>query len=344
MEAARSVPADFPIASARLVVFVDALRMAESSASLITREQATSTEQLGEMPPQPEAVVETKTFVTRFGGLFYLLGLALELDIGEILWKACLPEDAVLAHVAAALLGAADHGDPAVLLFGGQRESRPVEVLAEQQEEVAAALMGAVAEALPRRGLAILPELTLRMLPIGGTPLLVVSPVKSGFVLFAWPGTDSHTVERGIRTFLGSWPASAPGVWGTPAIAALEGGVRIREAERVSSAEVLMVDTDSASAAALISQITGALSYVFAARAGLGPVDTVALKERYFAVPGRVTLAPEEMTVTLPMERIELDLRRSGLDRNPGWVPWLRRRVRFEFVGEVVLRQNLIRE
>jgi hypothetical protein len=38
------------------------------------------------------------------------------------------------------------------------------------------------------------------------------------------------------------------------------------------------------------------------------------------------------MTIRLPMERVDLDVRRAGLDRDPGWVPWLGRCVRFEFV------------
>jgi hypothetical protein len=38
------------------------------------------------------------------------------------------------------------------------------------------------------------------------------------------------------------------------------------------------------------------------------------------------------MEVRLPMERIDIAVRRAGLDRDPGWVPWLARTVRFEFV------------
>jgi len=48
-------------------------------------------------------------------------------------------------------------------------------------------------------------------------------------------------------------------------------------------------------------------------------------------LPGRIALAPEAMTIVLPMDRIDMALRRAGLDRDPGWVPWLRRAVRIEF-------------
>src|SRR5262249_39567678 len=69
---------------------------------------------------EPAEEEETgRTFVTGCAGLFYLLARLQELDVPESLWKACLPEGAVLAAAAAALLGPAFEGDLAPALFGG---------------------------------------------------------------------------------------------------------------------------------------------------------------------------------------------------------------------------------
>jgi hypothetical protein len=43
------------------------------------------------------------------------------------------------------------------------------------------------------------------------------------------------------------------------------------------------------------------------------------------------------MKILLPMDRIDITLRRAGPDRDLGWVPWLRRTVRFEFEPDDVL-------
>jgi hypothetical protein len=58
------------------------------------------------------------------------------------------------------------------------------------------------------------------------------------------------------------------------------------------------------------------------------PADFVS---RYLALPARIVLAPEAMTIVMPMDRIDMALRRAALDRDPGWVPWLQRPVRIEF-------------
>ena len=59
-----------------------------------------------------------------------------------------------------------------------------------------------------------------------------------------------------------------------------------------------------------------------------------ALVFRYLAIPGHAELKPEAMTVVLPMARIDVSVRRAALDRDAGWVPWLRRTVRIEFVSD----------
>jgi hypothetical protein len=51
----------------------------------------------------------------------------------------------------------------------------------------------------------------------------------------------------------------------------------------------------------------------------------------YLKIAARIELKSENVTVLMPMEQINLNLRRAGLDRNPGWVPWSQKIVRFEF-------------
>jgi hypothetical protein len=75
----------------------------------------------------------------------------------------------------------------------------------------------------------------------------------------------------------------------------------------------------SAAAAALLAIVVGA---------GEGPEAFVA---RFLARPGRVLLSAERMDVMLADDEVDIDVRRAGLDRDPGWLPWLRRTVRFVF-------------
>jgi hypothetical protein len=46
------------------------------------------------------------------------------------------------------------------------------------------------------------------------------------------------------------------------------------------------------------------------------------------------------MDVILGAGALDLDARRSGLDRDPGWIPWLRRTVRFVFEERDLLRDS----
>jgi hypothetical protein len=48
--------------------------------------------------------------------------------------------------------------------------------------------------------------------------------------------------------------------------------------------------------------------------------------------PGRVSLSQTDLDVTLPLDAVDIQIRRSGLDLDPGWLPWLGRVVRFHYV------------
>ena len=286
-------------------------------------------------PPGLAVGVPAET-VTRFGGLFYLLSCALEMDLGELLWKACLPEGEVLAHAAAALLGTAGTGDPAPALFGGVAPDRPFPpVSPDQQEELSVALLAALAAALPRRGLASLPEVVLGFAAHPTGRLLVAAAPRSPFALFAWPAPSPRAAEAGVRAFLDAWPVAAPLPRALPAVAELDPVVRIRpERDLAIPPALLLPVAPSTSTTALLAQTAGVLGQLFVSRAGDSTLASATdFVRRYLALPARVACAPETMTVTLPMKCIDLAVRRAGLDRDPGWVAWLGRFVRLVFAG-----------
>jgi hypothetical protein len=297
--------------------------------------QRLSTAPPGEaLVPAPVESSDVSAHLTQFGGLFYLLTCALELDLGEILWKACLPEGDLLAHACAALLGPDAAGDPAPLLFGGVPPGRAVPPVAvEQQQDVAAATVAALASAVPRRGLAALPEIVLDLVPHASGRLLVAAAPGSPFALFAWPAPSPADAAAGLRAFLRAWPRSAPPVCARPALAGLDGAARLQpSADARASRRILLAEAPSSASAALLAQAAGALGGLFAARIeALASVDAMAFVRRYLALPARVMVKADEIAVALPAESIDMDVRRAGLDRDPGWVPWLHRRVRFSF-------------
>jgi hypothetical protein len=47
---------------------------------------------------------------------------------------------------------------------------------------------------------------------------------------------------------------------------------------------------------------------------------------------GSVTAEPGRLDVALDLDELSLDVRRAGLDLDPGWIPWLGRVVRFRYV------------
>ena len=93
-----------------------------------------------------------------------------------------------------------------------------------------------------------------------------------------------------------------------------------------------MVDLPAPPAIAILCQLCGCLAYLFLARVAAGEVTSMAtFVAEFLAVPADVEAEDDGYTVRLPMERIDPRVRRAGLDRDPGWVPWLDRSVRFVF-------------
>jgi hypothetical protein len=273
----------------------------------------------------------TTPIATHCAGLFYLLDRVQELDLAESLWKACLPEGQVLATAASALLGRSFLDDPAPALFGGVEAPLACpEVTSEQHAEIATATCISLAAALVRRGLAEIPAAVVTLAEHPGGRLLVASAEGSPFVFFAWPAATPQMVQAGLRALLDGWPHRGV-LSASPALATLDASGRLRPRRGAAPAPFLPA-ASSAAAASLLAVVVGAPCQLFAARAGLpageGPEAFVA---RFLVRPGRVLLSAERMDVMLADDEVDIDVRRAGLDRDPGWLPWLRRTVRFVF-------------
>ena len=286
--------------------------------------------------PAPE---RDATLQTRFGGLFYLLSLALELGVGETLWKVCLPEGQVLASAAAMILGEEAGFDAAPALFGGLppgARPEPPPVSSEQQQEASREMLASLVAGLARFGVGSPSEPVLDLVdPPAGAMLIA----HAGFPapIFAWPAADPAALAAGVDTFLGVWPPTLGAPSASDVVRQVAGSRNLTRAEGAPGGPACFLpDSGSgAEAGALMAQLCGALLHLFHSRLvafGGEPVtDCAALVSRHMSLPGRIALGPESLTVRLPMNRIEIDLRRAGLDRDPGWAPWMRRTVRIEF-------------
>jgi hypothetical protein len=286
-------------------------------------------------PPSPVPETELQT---RFGGLFYLLSLVLELGIGEALWKVCVPEGQVLVRSAASILGDDAAGDAAPLLFGGVTAAEASELLAislEQQEEVCAEMLAATVAALPRLGIGSLPVPLLEVVERSAGRLLVAT---CGFpvAVFAWPAPDAAAVAAGIEAFLRVWPATADAPQARGILLGLNVSDRLRPAVgQASMAPCLLPEAPTGAAVSVLAQLCGSVLQLFYTRLVAHEGEVVSspagLASRYLALTGRMMLAREAMTIVMPMDRIDMALRRAALDRDPGWIPWLQRTVRIEF-------------
>ena len=162
--------------------------------------------------------------------------------------------------------------------------------------------------------------------------------VGCGFpvAVFAWPAPDAAAVANGIEAFLRIWPAIAAAPQAPDFLCRLDGSGRLRRfADPAGIISCLLPTAPTASAAAALAQVCGSILQLFYTRLmghdGDAVSDAAGLVSRYLALPGRIVFAPEAMTIVMPMDRIDMALRRAALDRDPGWVPWLQRTVRIEF-------------
>jgi hypothetical protein len=270
---------------------------------------------------------------TAFGGVVYLLRPILELGLAQCLWEACVPEGGVLARAIAAILGHEGSGDPAVRLFAGAHPEAPLgPVSLEQQQEVAAALLAAFVDAIPRRGLGAYPQAVLQIVRTAEGRLLVAADEHQPFVFFAHDASGPHRVAAGIDAFLDAWPASAPRPRADPGLAAVDRRGRVY-ARRSPVAEPLLAAIGDLPVIALVSQAAGTLAALVGVRAGLQGALRREDVLGTVRVPAHVSTWPGRMNVRFRTETIDLAVRRGGLDADPKWVPWLGRTVTIVYDG-----------
>ena len=85
----------------------------------------------------------------------------------------------------------------------------PVATVAEfspAPSQVATALVENLVAALPRRGVASIPELVLRLTDTSAGRFLVATPRGSGLVVFAWPVGTRSDVAVGANALRARWP------------------------------------------------------------------------------------------------------------------------------------------
>ena len=285
--------------------------------------------------PLVEAPETSSTLVaTRCAGLLYLLACVQELELAESLWQACLPEGILLARAMAALLGPELEDDPAAWLFGGVAAGLACpDVTPEQHAEVARATCAALVAALPRRGLAEIPSVWLTLAGHPAGRLLVATALGSPFTLFAWPATGPAALRDGLQTLLETWPPTAT-LYASPPLVTFDTSGRLQPPPGGAPTELTprLPAASSAAAAALLSLVMGAPCQLFAARAGAPVLESIpAFVVRCLQRNGQLRLQPEQMDVVLDADAVDIAVRRAGLDRDPGWVPWLQRSVRFVF-------------
>jgi hypothetical protein len=160
----------------------------------------------------------------------------------------------------------------------------------------------------------------------------LLTVVSADQLLFAWPVQSSNDLRQGLSHFLSLWPMSAPAPESTPDLAMLDGSGRIRSTLRKNSVGALsLFDVESLSDA-LVAQVAGTMCRLFSARLGREYSESqhrlvqVILKQR-----GAIRRSNDVLSIMLPMSSINLDVRKAGLDQDPGWIPWLDATVKFEF-------------
>jgi hypothetical protein len=288
------------------------------------------TPQPGELSQPPASML----FDTRCGGLFYLLQRIQELDLAESLWKACLPEGLILTHAAEALLQESLPRDPAPSLLGGTASAPCPPIAPEQHAEIALATCTALAAALPRRGLAELLTVSLRLVSHPSGRLLTASVEGLPFAFFAWPAATPTALESGLQAILSAWPPNGA-LFASPALAGLDRRGRVRSHTQPAVPQLLIPSAKSAAQAALLALTIGAPCTLVAVRAQLTtPFTTATFVQRLLAHRAHIRLSYQRMDIDFPGDALDLTLRRAGLDRDPGWIPWLQRSVHFHYTGE----------
>ncbi len=262
-------------------------------------------------PPTRRSARAAAPTSTNAAGLFYLLLPILELKIGEILWRRQIPEGPTLAAAARLLLPRAD--DAALTaLAGGDTEGTPT-LATNPAGDAAAAILRSLRDATARHT-STLPTASRREARIGDLRAIFIT---------------ADADESIIAVF----PAAAPAPDWPTASAHDDASALSDPLLTLDTAETLLTSSEPASLPAAMLTLTIAGTLALYARSRLiaaGDTDPNATLRAALATRGEFLYRHEELTIRIDAEDASLPLRRAGLDRDPGWVPWLQRTLRFD--------------
>lgn len=233
---------------------------------------------------------------TEWGGLVYLLAPMLECHLMEALWEACLDERGALRRALSALCGE----DPVAGILSGSDFPGSALVDGERLEAVRERLVAELRGAIPRRGLASWPPLAFAA-PGDGRACLHAAALP--WAIAAWPDA------RGARD----------------EAASLAGGALVAE-ERAPWRAPLSDSHD----AALVEMMIGIPATLLSLRMRWTG-DAGAFAGRWLRRPAWIARDGEAIELRFGADAVDLALRRSGADADPGWVPWLGRTVRLRY-------------
>ena len=261
--------------------------------------------------------------LTSHAGIFYLATLLIELGIGEHLWTACLPEGRFLGWAVTGLVG----DDPVSHWFGGPDISVP-EVSGVQADEVIAKCCSSLFKVLSRHQLAAdTPSLELTLV---GQEFIATLPC-SVFPVWSAVCIDPSELHEAVILLSEYWPGSliAPETWG---------GLGLP-----SNINCLRNDPPSAwfridgpnHVARLAAVIIGTAASLFEWRVDASCCNSSeAFVEQFLRVRGQLEDTGSSIVVHMRATDVSFPVRRAGLDRDPGYVPWLERTVVLRFEGD----------
>jgi hypothetical protein len=272
-----------------------------------------------------QAIAATRDQTTAYVGLFYLVSTVLELGIAEALWQACLPEGVAIAHALAGLIGGAD----AALDVIAREEREPFAVTDDQIRELACATLNQLVSTLPRGGRAELPDGYATFVDGPRGRLLIATACDAPFVMFAQPARTPAEAAAALAALRALWPQTTP-LFGAPSVIELDRSGQVRHA-RARPPAPFLVDADKCAAVALGSLVVGAACQLVASRVGDRVDNVAAWVAQRLALAGRIVHLEDAVEIWIDADAVDIELRAAGIDRDPGFVPWLATTIRLRF-------------
>ena len=246
---------------------------------------------------------------TCWAGIAYLLRPLATCRVGSALWEACLPEAVIISDALASIAGA----DPIVEALAGAGEPPGPYVELGQLDLVRSEILDVVGKRCRERAhLARSGPMTLARLGDYGWPFAV------------WvDAPDDHCADELIGAGLD-----------------VTGGGGLVDIDLAGAGDRGAAVAGEPLTAALVAMVWGAPLTLLAHGLGAREVTVDDFVERWLRIDGQIVDERageddvDDVRIVMPGAAIDIVMRRSGGDADPGWVPWLCRNVRLEFTVE----------